>query len=98
MFDGENWSETQTLYDGTDTGATVKGIEAAMLSDGTAAVTYTLDTGADASASGNTDWETVAAILPASSDSENEIRTFQLTRDDSLYENPLIAAVTFVDG
>ena len=104
---GETVIDVQTLYDGGSsvegqprTGASVKGIEAAMMSDGTAAVVYTLDTGADAS--GNTDWETVAAILPngelgEDQKSEDTIRTFQLTTDENLDENPQVAAVRFDD-
>ena len=41
IYNGTEWSEPQTLYNGTSGG--VKGLEAAMLADGTAAVTYTID-------------------------------------------------------
>ena len=96
-----------TLYDGSGTGASVKGIEAAMLGDGTAAVVYTLDT--DNSDSDDTDWETVAAIIPMDEEtgaqagedaksSEDKVRTFQLTTNDDLDENPQITTVTFGTG
>ena len=96
VFDGNSWSASQILYDGTGSGATVRGIEAAMLSDGTAAVVYTLDQ--NAADGSNQDWETVKAILPAGAASEDTVRTFQLTSDASLDENPQIAAVTCGDG
>ena len=41
-YDGSGWSETKTLYNGTS--GAVKGLEAAMLEDGTAALVYTIDT------------------------------------------------------
>lgn len=97
------WSATQTLYDAAESNNAVKGLEAAMLDDGTAAVTYILDTNRTNNL--NTDWETVVAIIPAENSSEddstnhneNTVRTFQLTTDSNLDENPKIAAVEF-DG
>ena len=41
-YDGSNWSDTKTLYNGTS--GAVKGLEAAMLEDGTAAIVYSIDT------------------------------------------------------
>ena len=105
VYENGAWGETQTLYDGTGTAAAVKGLEAAMLSDGTAAVVYTLDT--DSSNNSSTDWETVMAIIPATgtetfggeeAESQDTVRTFQLTSDSDLDENPQITAVTFDDG
>ena len=109
VYDGSNWSETQTLYDGTGTAASVKGLEMAMLKDGTAAVVYTLD--ADAGNNSNTDWETVAALIPAedmsagqskggaeTENSEDTVRTFRLTNDSDLDENPQIATAKFGTG
>lgn len=101
VYERGSWSTTQTLYDGTGTGAAVKGIEAAMLSDGTAAVVYTLDT--NASDGSNSDWETVLAIIPNGGNartgdtekSENAVRTFRLTTDGNLDENPQITTVNF---
>lgn len=100
VYDGDAWGETQTLYDGA--GGSVKGIEAAMLSDGTSAVVYTMD--ADPADGTNSDWETVAAIIPnqtsvtyntEAADSEDTVRTFRLTSDTDLDENPQISAVKF---
>ena len=105
VYENDKWGETQTLYDGTGTAATVKGLEAAMLSDGTAAVIYTLDT--DSGNNSSTDWETVMAIIPAGgteayagedAKSQDTVRTFQLTSDSDLDENPQITAVKFDDG
>lgn len=105
VYENGAWGETQTLYDGTGTAASVKGLEAAMLSDGTAAVVYTLDT--NSSDNSSTDWETVMAVIPAGgmetfdgeeAESQDTVRTFQLTSDSNLDENPQITAVTFDDG
>lgn len=106
VYENGVWSDTQTLYDGTGTGATVKGIEAAMMENGTTAVIYTLDTNA-ANGSSN-DWETVMAIIPGSAASETRdgetvrsqdtVRTFQLTSDSDLDENPQITTILFEDG
>ena len=41
-YDGEKWSDTKTLYNGTS--GAVKGLEAAMLDNGTAAIVYSIDT------------------------------------------------------
>lgn len=101
VYENGKWSKTQTLYDAA-AGASVKGIEAAMLKNGAAAVVYTLDTGADPD--GNTDWETVVAIIPAETGSrdgdagyEDAVRTFRLTSDSSLDENPQITTANFAD-
>lgn len=104
IYEGGKWSETQTLYDGTGTAASVKGIEAAMLSDGTAAVVYTLDTNAQNDS--NTDWETALALIPADeasaygaedsgSQSEDTVRIFRLTTNSDLDENPQITTARF---
>ncbi len=93
----------QTLYDGTGSKASVKGLEMAMLEDGTAAVVYTLDT--DSTNDSTTDWETVVAIIPAAdgtygaddAQSEDLVRTFRLTTDENLDENPQITTAT-IDG
>ena len=104
VYENGEWSEIQTLYDGTGTSATVKGIEAAMLKDGATAVVYTLDT--KSSNNSSTDWEIVMAIIPASgaqtfageaAESQDTVRTIQLTTNGDLDENPQIAAVDF-DG
>lgn len=102
VYNGSTWSETQTLYDGTGTGASIRGIEAAMMEDGTAAVVYTLDT--DSQNDSNTDWETVVALIPSEGTysgrdikSEDTVRTFRLTTDSDLDENPQITTAEFDD-
>lgn len=89
--DSEN-TLIQTIYDCTGTGASIKGIEAAMLDDGTTAVVYTLDT--DSANNSNTDWETFMALIPADGE-ESGVRNFRLTTDSDLDENPQITTVEF---
>ena len=100
---GNEYVAAQTLYDGTGSTASVKGLEMAMLEDGTAAVVYTLDT--DSTTENTTDWETVVAIIPAvdgtygadDTQSEDLVRTFRLTSDNNLDENPQITTAEFGD-
>ena len=99
IFNGTAWSEPQTLYNGTS--GAVKGIEAAMLEDGTAAVTYTIDTtGIEPTTPGtgslmNSGLETVFAIVDNSGAAVKNIR---MTNDTYLDENPQIATVSFEDA
>ena len=101
---GNEYVAAQTLYDGTGSTASVKGLEMAMLEDGTAAVVYTLDT--NSTTENTTDWETVVAIIPAvdrtygadDTQSEDLVRTFRLTSDNNLDENPQITTAEFGDG
>ncbi len=88
IYDGTAWSEAQTLYNGTS--GSVKGITAAMLEDGTAAVAYTLGTGADI-----TGQEIVYAVVDIGSG--DVVRNVQATNDGYLDENPQLAAVKFAD-
>ena len=88
IYDGETWSDIQTLYNGTS--GNVKGITAAMLDDGTAAVAYTLSTSADI-----TTQEIVYAVV--NTDSGEVVRNVQATNDGYLDENPQLAAVKFGD-
>lgn len=97
MMFGTQGVAAQTLYDGTGSTASVKGLEMAMLADGTAAVVYTLDT--DSTNDSTTDWETVLAIIPAvngkdGAQSEDLVHTFRLTTDENLDENPQITTAT----
>ncbi|HIR91683.1 MAG TPA: S-layer homology domain-containing protein [Candidatus Limicola stercorigallinarum] len=104
VYENGKWSEAEaeTLYNGTS--GSVKGIVAAMLEDGTAAVAYTLDkgaapegistmsTGGDATAD---DREIAYGVI----DAEGEVvRSVIATNDAYLDENPQIAAVTFPDA
>lgn len=91
VYNGESWSETKTLYNGTS--GAVKGIVADMMADGTAAVAYALDTDLDDTTS--TDREIAYAVI----DSKNgEVtRTIQATKDSYLDENPQLTSVKFGD-
>ena len=86
MFDGSNWSEEKCLYDGSID--KVNTINAEMLSDGTAAITYQIrmkDTE-------NT--EIYCAIIDKNGDIINNIR---LTNNETRDENPCITSVVFPD-
>ncbi len=89
IYDGEQWSEAFTLYNGTS--GAVKGISAAMLNDGTAAITYTLDTDGDEVSI--TDRDVFYAVID--NDTGYVERTVRATNDAYLDENPLVTAVTF---
>lgn len=92
IYDGNPWSDTYTLYNGTS--GAVKGLSMAMLEDGTAAVTYTLDTDDDAVTAYDRD------VYYAVIDNENGDvkRNVRATLDAYLDENPQITAVTFPNG
>jgi putative cell wall-binding protein len=91
IYNGSGWSTPKQLYNGTS--GAVKGIEAAMLSDGTAAVAYTLDT--DSADNSAADYEIGYAIVNAAGEpSFSSI----VTQDEWLDENPQIAAVKFASG
>ncbi len=98
IYDGTDWTEPQTLYNGTS--GAVKGLETAMLKDGTSAVTYTIDTeGFEADAPQNSQGvasslETVYAIVDTNGDVVKNVR---MTNDTYLDENPQIEAVMFDD-
>lgn len=95
VFDGEGWSAPDTLYNGTS--GSVMGLEAAMLKDGTAAITYTLDKGSADEAAGlrtdssvqhtTEDYEIVYAVVGT----DDQVRkNQQITSDSELDENPQI--------
>lgn len=86
--DGE-WGDTQTLYNGTS--GNVKAIVADMLSDGTAAVAYTLDTDSDSTTT--TDREIVYAAV--STETGDVVRNVRATNDSYLDENPQLTTVKF---
>lgn len=100
---GETWTKPQPVYNGTS--GSVKGIEAAMLDSGEAAVVFTLQTGEHDTRSGDFKQEVAYAIIdkPASEDAElladgtkaeyQVKRYVQMTDDDAMDENPQIAAV-----
>ncbi len=88
IYDGSSWGEAQVLYNGTS--GAVKGITAAMLDDGTAAVAYALDT--DKTDSTLTDREIYYAVVDNSGTVGRNVRA---TNDSYLDENPQLTAVVF---
>lgn len=89
VYDGTNWGETKTLYNGTS--GAVKGIVADMMADGTAAVAYALDT--DLNDNTTTDREIAYAVIDK--DSGEVTRNVQATKDSYLDENPQLTSVKF---
>ena len=88
IYSGGAWSEPRQLYNGTS--GAVKGIDAAMLADGTAAVVYTLD--ADSTDASSDDYEIGYAIVDtAGAPAFSAI----ITQDSWPDENPQVAAVKF---
>ena len=88
-YDGDTWSDAKMLYNGAN--GSVKGLQAAMLNDGTAMAVYTLDrTGAE-DGSGQEIGYTIV-------DKNGNLGTSMLvTSDDSLDENPQVAAGSLGD-
>lgn len=88
MYDGNGWSDAQVLYNGTS--GAVKGITAAMLEDGTAAVAYTLD--ADCQDTTTADREIAYAVIDVDGTVSRNVQT---TNDSYLDENPQLTSVEF---
>ncbi len=88
MYDGNGWSDAQVLYNGTS--GAVKGITAAMLEDGTAAVAYTLD--ADCRDTTTADREIAYAVIDVDGTVSRNVQT---TNDSYLDENPQLTSVEF---
>ena len=85
-YDGTKWSDAKMLYNGAN--GSVKGLQAAMLNDGTAMAVYTLDrTGAE-DGSGQEIGYTIVK-------SDGSLGTSMLvTSDKTLDENPQVAALS----
>lgn len=104
---GKTWTEPQPVYNGTS--GAVKGIEAAMLDSGEAAVVFTLQTGEHDTRSGAYKQEVAYAIIDEANQEDAELladgtaaeyqvkRYVQMTDDDAMDENPQIAAVQLRD-
>ncbi len=88
-YDGTKWSDAKMLYNGAN--GSVKGLQAAMLNDGTAMAVYTLDrTGAE-DGSGQEIGYTIV-------DKDGNLGTSMLvTSDETLDENPQVAAGSLGD-
>jgi len=90
VYENGSWSdEIYTLYNNSS--GNVKGLSAAMLEDGTTAVTYTLDYGTENTNSAY-GFETVCALIGKDN---NVITDIRLTNDDSSDQNPQVTAVDF---
>lgn len=88
FYNGTAWSgETYTVYNGSS--GNVKGLDSAMLMDGTAAIAYTLDTDGDDSTT--SDREIVYAVINPDG---TVVRNIRVTNNSKLDENPAIEAVT----
>ena len=87
-YNGGEWSDTQTLYNGTS--GSVKGLVAEMLESGEAAVAYTLDKDSDEQTTA--DRQIAYAVIGTEGD---VVRNVEVTSDAYLNENPQLAAVSF---
>lgn len=89
-YDGDTWSDAKMLYNGAN--GSVKGLQAAMLNDGTAMAVYTLDRNTEASdGSGQEIGYTIVK-------SDGSLGTSMLvTSDETLDENPQVAAGSLGD-
>lgn len=89
-YDGNAWSEPKMLYNGAN--GSVKGLQAAMLNDGTAMAVYTLDRNTEASdGSGQEIGYTIV-------EKNGNLGTSMLvTSDETLDENPQVAAGSLGD-
>jgi hypothetical protein len=86
IYDGAGWSEPKVLYDGSIDH--VNGLNAAMLYDGTGAVTYQI------TENGATNSEIICAVLDEDGEVKNSLR---LTNDDTPDTNPQITKAVFPD-
>lgn len=85
-YDGNSWSDAKMLYNGAN--GSVKGLQAAMLNDGTAMAVYTLDRTGASDGSGQEIGYTIV-------DKDGNLGTSMLvTSDKTLDENPQVAALS----
>ena len=85
-YDGTKWSDAKMLYNGAN--GSVKGLQAAMLNDGTAMAVYTLDRTGASDGSGQEIGYTIV-------DKDGSLGTSMLvTSDKTLDENPQVAALS----
>ena len=88
---GSTWTDPQPIYNGTS--GAVKGLEAAMLDSGEAAVVFALQTGEHNAASGQYYQEIAYAIVDEDNGGYDMVRYAQMTDDTNMDENPQVAAV-----
>ena len=90
---GESWTKPTPIYNGTS--GAVKGLETAMLPDGTAAVSFTLQGEAHNISSGRYDQNVAYAIVDSAptETKQADVTRYVVMEDDTLDENPQLAAV-----
>ena len=91
VYDGNNWSEAQMLYNGAN--GSVKALEAAMLPDGSAMAVYTLDRSSlETIKEGESGYEIGYTIVD---DAGNFGTSMMATSDTYLDENPQVITASF---
>ncbi len=91
---GANWTKPQPIYNGNS--GSVKGIEAAMLESGEAAVVFTINK--DESGQSEDKQEVAYAVIDKKDGAFEVLRYVQMTDDENLDENPQIAAVKLTES
>ncbi len=87
IYDGSTWGDIKTLYNGVS--GNVVGLDATMNSDGTTAVSYTVDTGEERDTK---NYEIMCSIIGASGNVMNSVR---LTNDKESDENSQLTVAKF---
>ena len=88
IYDGSDWTDAQIAYNGS--AGTVNAIDSAMLSDGTAILTYTVRTGNDVSTT-----ETFYTVIGSDG---KAVTTGRLTNDNYTDTNAQATAVNDLEG
>ena len=86
VYDGGSWSDAKMLYNGAN--GSVKGLQAAMMQDGTAIAVYTLDRTGASDGSG----QEVGYTIVNSDGTPG--RSMLVTSDETLDENPQVSAAS----
>lgn len=89
IYNGNNWSETKTLYNGVSGG--VVGLGAAMTADGTATISYIIDTSQVRDVNS---YEVVYGVVAHTGEIVKNVR---LTNDDTADQSPQLTVAEF-DG
>ncbi|MEA4822826.1 MAG: S-layer homology domain-containing protein [Clostridiaceae bacterium] len=88
IYENGVWSDESVLYNGTS--GSVMGLEAAMLTHGTAAVAYSLNQAPQGAENSTSYYEIVYAVIDHMG---SVVKNVQVTSDNFLDENPQIATV-----
>ena len=95
LYDKNAWSETYTLYNGSSGGVTA--LTAALLSDGTASVAYSLNDGTSVGEIGHGGEIYYATIDTASRTPEDDTRVIRATTNRDPDDSPALTTTT-IDG